>query len=333
MIVNALRLGVVGALLVLTLIAIPVAAAQQPPALPHAFFGTLEVNGAPAPAGTKVEARGTGVRTGLLGNPIITTEKGKYGGASLYEAKLVVQGSMEAGDPIEFFVNGTRAECAVPNGTWQSSYPFRSGDVTQLLLRVGAGAATSDTTTPTATPSRVATSESSPTTEATATIRPAAGRAAATPTVRPTRSPTAAATPAQPAGTPPPQPATSTPVPVAVLASPTVQTVTEPAATFSAISVATDVPTPLATTVATAADTSATPIPMQTQAPVVLAQRAKATTRPILAPKTPQPEAQPTANPSAGDAPPRDLMLWLGITVLGLAAFGGAGIAIYNRMR
>ena len=142
MIVNALRLGVMGSLLALTLIAIPVAAAPQPPALPHAFFGTLEVNGAPAPAGTKVEARGTGVRTGLPGNPIITTERGRYGGASLYDVKLVIQGSIADGDPVDFFVNGTKVECAVPGGTWQSSYPFRSGDVTQLLLRVGQGAAT-----------------------------------------------------------------------------------------------------------------------------------------------------------------------------------------------
>ena len=109
---------------------LPVAAAQQPPPIPHAFFGALEVNGAPAPAGVQVEARGTGVRTGLVGNPITTTEKGKYGGPSLYDVKLVVQGSFEAGDPIEFFVNGTQAECAVPGGEWQNSYPFRSGDVT-----------------------------------------------------------------------------------------------------------------------------------------------------------------------------------------------------------
>jgi hypothetical protein len=329
MIVNALRLGVVGSLLVLTLVASPVAAAQQPPALPHAFFGTLEVNGAPAPAGTKVEARGTGVRTEISGNPIATTEKGKYGGASLYEAKLVVQGSIEAGDPIEFFVNGTRAECAVLNGTWRSSYPFRSGDVTRLLLRVGAGAATSDTLTPTATPSRIVTSESSPTTEATATPRPAAGRAAATPTVRPTRTSTAVAIPTQPAGSPPPQAATNMPVPVAVLASPTVQPATEPAATL----VATTVFTPLATTVAIAPATSLTPTSMPTQTPVVVAQRAKATARPILAPATPLPEAQPTAGPSTGDAPPRSLMLWLGVAVLGLAAFGGIGIVIYNRIR
>lgn len=333
MIVNVLRLGVVGSFLVLTLIAFPVAAAQQPPALPHAFFGTLDVNGAPAPAGIQVEARGTGVRTGLLGNPVITTEKGRYGGASLYDVKLVVQGSLETGDLIEFFVNGTKAECAVPGGTWQSSYPFRSGDVTQLLLRVGAGAATEDTTTPTATPSQVATSESLPTTEATATIRTAAGRAAATPTVRPTRSPTAAATPTQPAGIPPPQAATGTPVPLTVLASPTVHPVTESPVIVLATTVAAVAPTSLTTDVATtitpAAPTSATP----TQKPVVVAQRAKATAKPILAPATPYPKAQPTAVPSAGGTPPRGLMLWLGIAILGLAAFGGAGVVIYNRMR
>jgi len=48
--------------------------AEPPPPLPHAFYGAVEVNGEPAPAGTQVEARGAGVLTGVLGNPITVTQ-------------------------------------------------------------------------------------------------------------------------------------------------------------------------------------------------------------------------------------------------------------------
>jgi hypothetical protein len=112
------------------------------------------------------------VLTGLIGNPLTTTEKGKYGGRTLYDAKLVVQGNLEDGAAIAFFVNGVQAECAVPGGGWQSSYPFRSGDVTELNLRVGKGAALSGTAIPTLTPSQTPSPETSSAAEATATIRP-----------------------------------------------------------------------------------------------------------------------------------------------------------------
>jgi hypothetical protein len=78
----------------------------QPPALPHAFFGTLTINDKPAPVGTVVEAKGEGVNTDIQGNPIITTEEGWYGSSDPLKPKLVVQGNIIDGTLVTFYVNG-----------------------------------------------------------------------------------------------------------------------------------------------------------------------------------------------------------------------------------
>jgi len=93
-------------ILSLAIFAAPVYAA---PALPHSFSGTLKINNSDAPAGTTVEARGTGVLTGVTGNPIITTEAGKYGSEEALGPKLVVQGDIADGATIDFYVNGVKA--------------------------------------------------------------------------------------------------------------------------------------------------------------------------------------------------------------------------------
>jgi hypothetical protein len=107
----------------------------QPPPIPHSFYGAVEINGGPAPVGTQVEARGAGVQTGVPGNPITVTQAGQYGGPGGFDPKLVVQGQVVDGTPIEFYVAGVRAQCAVPGGPWQESCPFHSGAVTELNLR------------------------------------------------------------------------------------------------------------------------------------------------------------------------------------------------------
>jgi len=116
------------------IVSVATPAAVQPPPIPHSFYGTVEINGAPAPVGTQVEARGAGVQTGVSGNPITVTQAGQYGGPGGFDPKLVVQGQVANGTPIEFYVDGVRAQCAVPGGTWQESYPFSSGAVTELDL-------------------------------------------------------------------------------------------------------------------------------------------------------------------------------------------------------
>ena len=72
------------------------------PALPHAFYGNVEINGVPSPDGTSVSAiasEGTIVATQ---NPV-TTVGGGYGESS---PKLLVQGDIPNGATITFYVNG-----------------------------------------------------------------------------------------------------------------------------------------------------------------------------------------------------------------------------------
>ena len=125
----------VGALLVAVFAAAPVYA--QIPVPPQAFYGTVEISGQPARVGTIIEARGTNVEIGIAGNPITTTLVGQYGSKDLSSPKLIVQGDLLVdGSPIEFYINGFKAECAVPGGPWQSSFPYEPQAITELNLKV-----------------------------------------------------------------------------------------------------------------------------------------------------------------------------------------------------
>ena len=113
-----------------------VTAREAVPPLPHEFYGNVTVNAQPAQAGVVVEARGERVSTGVAGNPMTTTEVGRYGGPAPYDLRLIVQGEdIRSGDAIEFYVDGTRAECYDPvAGVWVDVYPFKSGVSTALDL-------------------------------------------------------------------------------------------------------------------------------------------------------------------------------------------------------
>ncbi len=115
----------IAASLLMTLVGVPVYAADIPP-MPHAFYGDVSINGGQAPVGTRVEARGEGVINGS-GNPIKITERGKYGSADPLGVKLIVQGDIQEEDPIAFYVNG------VYTG---QTYPFDSGETKELPLSV-----------------------------------------------------------------------------------------------------------------------------------------------------------------------------------------------------
>jgi len=188
---------IVGALLIAAITATPTHA-QQPPPVPHAFYGSVEVNGKPAAVGAQIEARGAGVKVGTQGNPLSTTVAGRYGGPTLGEPKLGVQGYVTDKTPIEFYVDGIKAECARPGGPWENSYPFASGVVTQLNLRVGQNATA--TATPTSTPLPMAISASPTPITAANTPQPTWTTEPATPTtsaatqnaVRATRTPRSA---------------------------------------------------------------------------------------------------------------------------------------------
>ncbi|MFC2008224.1 hypothetical protein ACFLT0_00845, partial [Chloroflexota bacterium] len=79
--------------MVLVLSAIPAFAAvpMELPAIPHAFYGTLTIDGSSAPVGTVVTAKVGGVECGS----ITTTVAGQYGGSGSYDEKLNVTGDIE----------------------------------------------------------------------------------------------------------------------------------------------------------------------------------------------------------------------------------------------
>lgn len=100
--------------------------ADEAPTIPHAFYGTVEINGSPAPVGTEVEARGEGVTTGVTQNPIETTVEGEYGGGDdPMEPKLIVWGNIADGATVTFYVNGF--------STGQTT-AWHSGEVTEIDL-------------------------------------------------------------------------------------------------------------------------------------------------------------------------------------------------------
>jgi len=96
-------------------------------AIPHAFYGSVTTNGNPAPIGTRVEAIGEGVIPNSPGNPITVTDPGQYGGLGALDPKLVVQGNIDDGTVLTFYVDGV---CAEERAAWHS------GEVTQLNLTV-----------------------------------------------------------------------------------------------------------------------------------------------------------------------------------------------------
>jgi len=111
----------------LALAATPVYA-DVAPTLPHAFYGAVDINGSPAPAGTEVKVVGEGVQIGVGTNPIETTVAGEYGGgADPMAPKLVVQGSVADGATVTFYVNGFSTG---QTATWHS------GEVTEVDLAV-----------------------------------------------------------------------------------------------------------------------------------------------------------------------------------------------------
>lgn len=107
---------------------------------PHIFYGTVTMNGEPAPENILITATGPGVFSNFTGNPLATRANGSYGSEDNSVQDLVVKGCIENGTPIVFSVNGMPAEVYEVNtsGPWQAAYPFRSGGVTNLNLRTPA---------------------------------------------------------------------------------------------------------------------------------------------------------------------------------------------------
>jgi hypothetical protein len=76
------------------------------PPVPASYFGTVIIDGDPAPAGTEV----TAVLEGEEYGPLETDENGKFGGKPANEAKLTVSPNSTPDDPtVTFLINGEEA--------------------------------------------------------------------------------------------------------------------------------------------------------------------------------------------------------------------------------
>ncbi|MFC2043793.1 FG-GAP-like repeat-containing protein [Chloroflexota bacterium] len=108
--------------LVMVLLAPPVDAAPITPT-PHSFYGTVQINGQPAPPGTVVTTKfGAGVESGN----ITTTEIGKYGDQTMAIYLAVTHDDLHEGDLISFYINGVDTT---------QTYPFTpAGGPTELNL-------------------------------------------------------------------------------------------------------------------------------------------------------------------------------------------------------
>ncbi|WP_276257439.1 PGF-pre-PGF domain-containing protein [Haloglomus litoreum] len=128
-----------------------------PPPPPAAYYGSLTIDGNPAPAGTVVTARLDGEQRGRL----VTEQRGTYGGPGAFDPKLQVDGTSEdEGAAVVLYVDGRRAGTT----TW------RSADVRQVDLAASSGG---DDPTPTPEPPDTPTPTPAPTPTPTPTATPA----------------------------------------------------------------------------------------------------------------------------------------------------------------
>lgn len=121
------------------------------PILPHEFYGTVEVGGSPAGQGLVVEAVGPGVHSNIPGNPVDTLADGSYGAVGAMSQKLMVQGDIEPGTPIEFYVGGVLAEVydVATGGPRKTNYSYTPSELTELNLSIASLPSAGQTREPT----------------------------------------------------------------------------------------------------------------------------------------------------------------------------------------
>ncbi len=116
-------------LILLLALATGVSAAEaSPPTFPHDFWGSVTIDGAPAPAGITITAT---IGETTYGS-IVTTKAGEYGSSSRYEGGRLVVSATDghAGETITFLVNGRAA---------RETAPFTPDSTTRLDLSVAGG--------------------------------------------------------------------------------------------------------------------------------------------------------------------------------------------------
>jgi len=101
-------------------------AAEEIPEFPEEYSGTITIDGKPAPAGTTIVALIDGEVRGTL----TTTEAGRFGGSSTYNAKLTVTGyADDIGKTITFTVNGKPVPMTATFGSESETSPGRSHEI------------------------------------------------------------------------------------------------------------------------------------------------------------------------------------------------------------
>ncbi len=102
-----LQYGMTLVLLLGLAIGVAAAAETSPPSFPQEFYGTVTIDGAPAPAGTTITAT---IGETTYGS-IVTTKAGEYGSSSRHEGGRLVVSATDghAGETITFLVNGRAA--------------------------------------------------------------------------------------------------------------------------------------------------------------------------------------------------------------------------------
>ncbi len=89
------------------------------PLLPGEFYGTVYIDGSPAPAGTNV----TALIDGQIAGFVITSEQGVFGGVGPFDARLAVVG-LANGQNVSFAING------VPALETAAFHPGTTGEIT-----------------------------------------------------------------------------------------------------------------------------------------------------------------------------------------------------------
>lgn len=106
----------------------PPTADEDPPSVPASYYGTVTIDGEPAPAGTVVSA----VVDGEVIASIEVEDPGQYGGATIGDEKLAVPPPADRDDgTIAFLVNGEEGR------TDPTSVEWETGDHRRVDLAVG----------------------------------------------------------------------------------------------------------------------------------------------------------------------------------------------------
>lgn len=128
---NAGNVAVRMALATLLLFSLVLICSAGAPALPSEFYGTVTIDGAPAPVGTLLSAKINDAERGRF----VLEEAGKYGGPGTFDQRLKVvaeEGDLTAGTPrITFWIDGQKA--------WQET-AFQPGVSMNLALSAGGDA-------------------------------------------------------------------------------------------------------------------------------------------------------------------------------------------------